>query len=126
MRDDRRREVLDELGQPIAITRIDAMELGAAQTPAGRNEVDADDLAGPGALLDELRDARSELATHSGDQHPQPAPLSHCEFQVCSGRRWGNKITSLIDVTPANNMTNRSIPMPIPPVGGRPYSSART
>ena len=70
VRDDGRREVLDELGEPIAITGIDAVELGAAQPAARRDEVDADDLAGPRALLDQLRDARAELAAHPGDQHP--------------------------------------------------------
>ena len=42
----------------------------AAQPPAGRHEVDADHLVGPVALLDQLRDARAELAAHPGDEHP--------------------------------------------------------
>ena len=64
-----RREVLDERGEPIAVARIDAAELGAPQAAARRHEVDADDLAGPVALLDQLRDARAELAAHAGDEH---------------------------------------------------------
>ena len=69
MRDDVRREVLDELGEPIAVAGIDAAELGAPQPPAGRDEVDADDLGRPRSLLEQLRDTRPELAAHPGDEH---------------------------------------------------------
>ncbi len=62
VRDDGRREVLDELRELVAVARVDAVELRAAQAPAGRHEVDADDLAGPRPLLEELRDARAELS----------------------------------------------------------------
>ena len=70
--------------------------------------------------LDQLRDARAELAAHPGDETRVVTTVS------ASGRRCGNRITSRIDVTPASNMTSRSTPRPMPPVGGRPYSSART
>lgn len=36
----------------------------------------------------------------------------------------GNNRTSLIDALSVRNITIRSIPMPSPPVGGIPYSSA--
>ena len=36
----------------------------------------------------------------------------------------GKRITSRIDETPAISITSRSIPMPSPPHGGSPYSSA--
>jgi hypothetical protein len=39
-------------------------------------------------------------------------------------RIWGNNITSLIEAESVNNITNRSIPIPSPAVGGIPYSSA--
>ena len=42
-----------------------------------------------------------------------------------SGRWVGNRITSRIDVAPDSSMTRRSTPMPSPPVGARPRSSAR-
>ena len=42
-----------------------------------------------------------------------------------SGRRVGKRITSRMLVTPARSMVRRSMPMPRPPVGGRPNSSAR-
>ena len=69
VRDDLRREVLDERGEPVGVARIDAVELGAAQAAARRHEVDADDLGGPVARLEQLRDARAELAAHPGDEH---------------------------------------------------------
>ena len=43
----------------------------------------------------------------------------------CSGRRVGKSTTSRIDPTSASSITNRSMPMPRPTVGGRPYSRAR-
>src|SRR2546429_4932293 len=42
-----------------------------------------------------------------------------------SGRSIGNRITSRMFVWSARIMSSRSIPMPTPPVGGMPYSSAR-
>ena len=38
---------------------------------------------------------------------------------------WGNRITSRIDCWLVSSITRRSMPMPSPPVGGIPYSSAR-
>src|SRR6185436_13838468 len=43
-----------------------------------------------------------------------------------SGRICGNRITSRIEALSVNSITRRSIPMPSPAVGGRPYSRART
>ena len=37
----------------------------------------------------------------------------------------GNRITSRIDGLLVSSITSRSMPTPSPPVGGRPYSSAR-
>ncbi len=42
-----------------------------------------------------------------------------------SGFNCGNKITSRIDAEFVNSMTRRSMPMPSPAVGGKPYSIAR-
>ena len=47
-----------------------------------------------------------------------PAP---CHFFGLSS---GNNITSRIDSAPVNNIANRSMPMPKPPAGGIPCSSA--
>ncbi len=41
-----------------------------------------------------------------------------------SGRSVGKRITSRIEGLPVTSMTSRSTPMPRPPVGGIPYSSA--
>ena len=43
-----------------------------------------------------------------------------------SGRRVGKRMTSRIVSTPASSITSRSMPIPSPPVGGSPYSSAST
>ena len=42
------------------------------------------------------------------------------------GRIKGNRITSRMEREPVNTMVRRSMPMPSPPVGGRPKLSART
>ena len=42
-----------------------------------------------------------------------------------SGRIYGNSSTSRIEAEPVSSMTRRSMPMPRPPVGGRPTSRAR-
>src|SRR3989338_6222484 len=49
-------------------------------------------------------------------QHPNQASGSMC----------GNRMTSLILALSVSIITSRSMPMPSPAVGGRPYSSART
>ena len=53
---------------------------------------------------------------------PEPAPRA---FQ-CSRFNAGNKITSRMLALLVSNIIKRSMPMPHPPVGGMPYSSART
>ncbi len=126
MRDDLRRVVLDERGEPVGVAGIDAMELRAPQPPARRHEVDADDLGRPVARFDELGDASSQLAAHAGDEdarvgHERSLIISRPPVADC-----GKRITSRIDETPASNMMRRSTPRPMPPVGGNPYSSART
>ena len=45
-------------------------------------------------------------------------------FSESSGFIVGNRSTSRMDAASVRNMTRRSIPMPTPPVGGRPYSIA--
>ncbi len=118
VRDHVGREVFDELGQLVAVAGVDAAELGPTQPAARWNEVDADDLGRPRARFEQLRHARSQLATHPGDKDSR--------HDFASGRRCGNRITSRIEPTPASTITSRSTPMPRPPVGGSPYSSART
>ena len=44
----------------------------------------------------------------------------HSSRRIC-----GNRITSRIAGLSVRSITSRSMPMPQPPVGGRPYSSAR-
>lgn len=51
------------------------------------------------------------------------ANLSIVHHTLCCRRNNGNKITSRIPDAPVNKMANRSIPIPIPPAGGIPYSN---
>src|SRR5262249_11438202 len=44
---------------------------------------------------------------------------------AASGRKSGNGMTSRIEAWLHSSMTSRSMPMPSPAVGGRPYSRAR-
>ena len=57
--------------------------------------------------------------------HRFAVPLSLWErlFQS-TGFIVGNSRTSRIEAASVRNMTRRSMPMPTPPVGGRPYSMA--
>ena len=50
----------------------------------------------------------------------------HLAPRSFSGRIWGNRRTSWMVLWPSMSIARRSIPMPIPEVGGMPYSSART
>src|SRR5262249_24174545 len=108
-----RRELRDEVAQALAVVRINATELRAAQSAARRHEVASGDLVDVGARLEQLCDASPKLAAHSGHKD------SHA--QIASGRRCGNRMTSRIDVTPAINITTRPMPIPSPPHGGSPY-----
>ena len=47
-----------------------------------------------------------------------------CSGAAQRGRSVGKAITSRIDGLSVNSMTSRSMPMPSPPHGGSPYSSA--
>ena len=58
-----------------------------------------------------------------GGEARAPSGTSH--WISCSGRIVGNSTTSRMLSTPASSMATRSMPMPRPPVGGMPYSSAR-
>ena len=48
----------------------DEVELGRAQPPAGRIDVDADELTDPRLGLEQGGDARPEVAAHPAHQHP--------------------------------------------------------
>ena len=69
VRDDRRREILHEPGEPVAVARVDAAELGLAKPAPWRHEVDPDDFVGPRPLLHQLGDAGSQLSAHARDEN---------------------------------------------------------
>ena len=78
--------------------------------------------AGSGAGASAASSARSAALGTASDERPvwearSPMPPS--------GRMVGNRMTSRIAGAPVSSITMRSMPMPSPPVGGRPYSSAR-
>ena len=74
-------------------------------------------LPGPGFFLQEeqILDFRVLRRCDGLDAH-----------QNFSGRMVGKKRTSWMVSCPVMNMVRRSMPMPIPEVGGMPYSRART
>jgi hypothetical protein len=51
--------------------------------------------------------------------------LSHSSVAQSSRRRCGNRITSRMFGESVISIIKRSMPMPQPPAGGMPYSSAR-
>ena len=55
-----------------------------------------------------------------------PSAVDVVGFDPDTGRIAGNRITSRTEGWPVISMTRRSTPMPSPPVGGMPYSRART
>ena len=99
--------------------RLDPVNRARRRRRPGRLEVEA------GQGLDErsCSSSRATLVPSSppmpGDQDPHPARL-------CSGPE-GREEDDVADVGArrSRSMTRRSMPMPRPPVGGRPYSRAR-
>src|SRR6202022_2086729 len=87
--DDLGREVVHELGDALLVERLDAGELAAAQAPPRWPHVEAGDLARFVALLEQLRDARAQLAAHTGHQDAH-------QLSPASGRSCGNRMTSRI------------------------------
>ncbi len=59
--------------------------------------------------------------------HKSSAGLLSCEYYLYSvrSRISGNSNTSRIEGELVSSMTNRSMPIPNPPVGGKPNSNAR-
>ena len=75
------------------------------------------------APLGRQRAARPRLIKLASADQPCAGLLTPVRY--CSGRSVGNSTTSRMLVTPARSMTRRSMPRPMPPVGGIPYSRAR-
>jgi len=93
--------------------------LGETFTSAGRVEV-----AGEHNLR------RIWVSAYQGEPVPPAAQVAQPDEQLPphappSGRSCGNRMTSRMVGAPVSSMTRRSMPMPSPAVGGRPYSSAR-
>jgi hypothetical protein len=64
--------------------------------------------------------ARRERGAVPGERKFGGDDRGHYSRRIC-----GNRITSRIEAELVSSITSRSMPMPQPPVGGRPYSSAR-
>src|SRR5262249_13134106 len=67
---------------------------------------------------------RTDLAIREAKSMRSKMPRVERAYPL--GRIVGKAMTSRIEALSVSSMTSRSIPMPSPPVGGRPYSSAVT
>ena len=66
-------ECRDDVDDPFAIGRFDAVELGLAEPAPGWIDVDPTQRTDPRFLLEHGRDERSEFTTHAAHQEPLPA-----------------------------------------------------
>jgi hypothetical protein len=131
-RDDVRRRRLEARvaggGAPTSAERNDA-HLGQCRTdrlrrPVGRRVVDEHDLGPLGQREvpgERLGQQLAAVVRGDDDGEHTRAPARRVAAQ---SRMAGNSTTSRIDCEPVSSITSRSIPMPIPPVGGIPCSSA--
>ena len=70
----------------------------------------------------------SPLCSQNDKREPRigACPIVQIMIVYCaSGRMKGKSSTSRIEGLSVRSMTRRSMPMPMPPAGGMPYSSAR-
>jgi len=77
---------------------------------------------------DGTRQSRPRLGPNAARRRGSPrGPAAAADGAAYSPRErmCGNKSTSRIEGESVSSMTSRSTPMPSPPVGGMPYSSAR-
>src|SRR5690606_25486032 len=70
-------------------------------------------------------DAEATFEQWSNNLYYLSTPAAPCSTGRVSGRIWGKNNTSWILALSVSIMARRSIPIPIPAVGGIPYSSAR-
>ncbi len=81
----------------------------------------------PSAVIQPIARARNEVWRTPGQPWPVGRGTSNsASSRPDSGRSVGKRMTSRIDSTSARIIVSRSMPMPMPPAGGMPYSSART
>ena len=123
------------LGVPVRGRRVRARGRTPTATGCPTTSTPPLDVAPVGDLLERHRERGIELRVlpdlrelrDAGDRVGLPVlDVPHgTEHQSCSGRSVGNRMTSRIDVVSVSSITRRSMPMPRPAVGGRPYSRAR-
>ena len=101
--------------RPAVLRRLER----AAAPSVGRRRARAGGAAARPALDPERRRG-------AGGVRHRPGPPRAAARAGRQSRMTGKRTTSLIVVLPVMSITRRSMPMPIPPVGGMPCSSART
>mgnify|MGYP007125367904 CR=1 FL=1 len=82
-------------------------------------------LASIGALAVDMGSFLILLAVGCAAAPASAAASRECSDNAYSGLIDGKRMTSRIAGESVSSMIRRSMPMPQPPVGGRPYSSAR-
>src|ERR1700754_4682755 len=87
--------------------------------------VAADALATDPATSPTTTSAVTEIRRRITERLPLELTAGGSSDPQASGLRGGNRITSRMLVTPASSIVRRSMPRPMPPVGGSPNSSAR-
>ena len=117
----------DRDARPAGLDRHLHVEDGAARVRGalGGRDDRVRRLGGGGAdEHDEDSRESQEEATHENHRTYDPRlvhdPLGQIDLSA------GKRTTSRIDSLPVSSITSRSIPRPIPPVGGIPYDSAST
>src|SRR5690606_11427187 len=107
--------------QPAPRPTAQAIEHEQNERPAERRQHgQKDDLDRHGPTLDDV----PKLVNPAQRAIVLPELVEH--GQLPSGRSSGKVMTSRIDACEQSVMIKRSMPMPKPPAGGMPYSSART
>ncbi len=110
LEDGRPREILEELGSYL-LERVDtARSLACSRFPCANR-------------TSQIRQVGQKRSDHS----VAIASVGHCGLRELTrprGLRVGNKITSRMWCLSVRSITSRSTPIPKPPVGGSPYSSA--
>ncbi len=95
------------------------------QVPGGTTSLVLEQKAAARRPSRRAREARESHERRSRESHEPKAQSYECNSHAARARISGNRMTSRIVGEFVSSITSRSMPIPSPPAGGRPYSSAR-